>query len=374
MWTRTISSSPVRPAVDSRVGDPGDAHPVLLVRDVIDETSDARSIVLEVPEGGHDAFSYSAGQFLTFRIPSEQTGSVARSYSLSSAPGIDEHLKVTVKRTAGGYGSNWLCDNIAPGDGVVVLPPSGRFTPKSLDGDLLLLAAGSGITPVMSILKTAMKCGSGRVRLFYANRDADAVIFDAELQDLQRQYRARLVVEHWLDDRSGHPDSEVVRRTAEALPHGDAFVCGPAPFMDLVARGLAAAGFERARVHRETFSSLSGNPFAETAPHVGDVASGKPIGAEGAVGGGAAAVVHLEGRVHEFTWARDRSLVDALLERGVDVPHSCRSGECGSCACTILTGEVRMENSEILDPQDVEDGYFLGCQARPVSDSVEVEF
>nr|MDT0525589.1 FAD-binding oxidoreductase [Streptomyces sp. DSM 41633] len=135
---------------------------------------------------------YRAGQFLTLRIPSEQTGSVARCYSLCSSPATDKHLAVTVKRTATGYASNWLCDNVHSGDELECLPPAGLFTPADLDANLLLIAGGSGITPMVSIAKTVLARGRGRIMLLYANRDAESVIFAAQLRDLVAEHSYRL--------------------------------------------------------------------------------------------------------------------------------------------------------------------------------------
>ncbi|WP_157433062.1 FAD-binding oxidoreductase [Actinomadura rifamycini] len=126
------------------------------VVDVVEETADARSLLLAAPDEARDRFGYRPGQFLTLRIPGDGGSGTARCYSLSSAPGVDEHLKVTVKRVAGGFGSNWICDNVRPGDTLEVLPPAGLFTPERLDGRLLLFAGGSGITPVMSIVKAVL--------------------------------------------------------------------------------------------------------------------------------------------------------------------------------------------------------------------------
>ncbi len=142
-----------------------------------------------VPDELRDKFAYRPGQFLTLRIPSDRTGSVARCYSLASSPFTDDAPKVTVKRTSDGYGSNWLCDNIAAGQTLEVLPPAGVFTPKSLDHDFLLFGAGSGITPVISILKSALTQGGGTVVLVYANRDEKSVIFAEELRALAEKYR-----------------------------------------------------------------------------------------------------------------------------------------------------------------------------------------
>jgi len=154
----------------------------LQVADVVDETADARSLVFKVPDGSTipaDRLRYAPGQFLTLRVPSDRTGSVARCYSLCSSPFTDDALTVTVKRTVDGYASNWLCDNAHAGMKIHVLAPSGTFVPKTLDTDFLLLAAGSGITPMMAILKSALSEGGGKVGLIYANRDEKSVIFAA---------------------------------------------------------------------------------------------------------------------------------------------------------------------------------------------------
>lgn len=335
----------------------------LTVTDVIDETPDAKSIVLTVSDEVRDLFTYRPGQFLTFRIPSDETGHVARSYSLSSSPDTDVALKVTVKRTAGGYGSNWICDNLAPGSAVTVLPPSGRFTPTGFRHDLLLFAAGSGITPVMSILKSALTRTERSVVLFYANRDADSIIFRDELEGLERRFADRLTVRHHLDDRHGVATTDLLVELASEHSSSEAFVCGPGPFMDLVGDALRTAGVPDERHHREVFLSLSGDPFGEVPAREVDPQS--PT---------VETVVHLDDETHRFDWPADRTLVDVLLDRGVDVPFSCRSGECGSCACTVLSGAVDMANSEILDPADIADGFILGCQSRPDSGPIEIEF
>jgi 3-ketosteroid 9alpha-monooxygenase subunit B len=165
----------------------------LRVREVVQETGDAHSIVFDTPEG----FTYKPGQFLTLRLPHDE-GPVARCYSVSSAPGVDDHLKVTVKRVEGGRGSNWVCDNVVVGSEIDALAPSGTFTPRSYDVDLLLLAGGSGITPVMSIIKATLAHGSGRMFLVYANRDEQSVIFHKELRELVAEHPERLIVLHWL--------------------------------------------------------------------------------------------------------------------------------------------------------------------------------
>ncbi len=179
---------------------------VLTVAEVRPETEDAMSIVFDVPEALAEAFAFTPGQFLTLAIPSELTGVTARCYSVCVPPG--EPLTVTVKRTVDGYASNWLHENLHAGDSLRVLPPSGIFTPKDLDADLLLFAGGSGITPIMSIIRTALRDGRGQVVLLYANRDEASVIFGAALRDLAAEHVDRLQVVHWLESERGLPTPE----------------------------------------------------------------------------------------------------------------------------------------------------------------------
>ena len=239
---------------------------------VAEETGDACSISFEVPEGAEARFAYKPGQFLTLAVPSDQTGVAARCYSLSSSPVGGGPLTITVKRTADGYASNWICDHLRVGDTVRVLPPSGIFTPASLSADLLLLAAGSGITPVMSITRAALQRGTGRIVLLYANRDERSVIFAEELATLAAEHPDRLVVVHWLESIQGVPSQEQVKAFAASYTSYDAFVCGPAPFMKTAVAALKELGFPRERRHQEKFISLGGNPFGdlheqETAEH-----------------------------------------------------------------------------------------------------------
>ncbi|TLF58071.1 ferredoxin--NADP reductase [Nocardia cyriacigeorgica] len=343
----------------------GSRSVVLRVAAVIAETADTCSLVFDVPEELRERFQYQPGQFLTLRIPSDLTGSVARCYSLASSPYTDDRPKVTVKRTEGGYGSNWLCDNITAGSEIEVLPPSGVFTPKDLDEDLLLFGAGSGITPVMSILKSALARGTGKIVLVYANRDPGSVIFAAELRELADKEPQRLTVIHWLEPLQGLPTADALAGLVRPYTGYRAFMCGPRPFMDRVHDALAQLDVPRNRTHAEVFNSLAGDPFADQAPvEVSDEEAADAATVE----------VELDGEVHELRWPRKQTLVDIMLSKGLDVPYSCQEGECGSCACTVLEGKVEMANAEILDPEDIENGYILGCQARPVTDHLKIQF
>lgn len=339
----------------------------LEIADVIAETDDARSLVFKVPDGADvpaDRLRYTPGQFLTLRVPSDRTGSVARCYSLCSSPHTDSALTVTVKRTADGYASNWLCDNAHAGMKMHVLAPSGTFVPKSLDGDFLLIAAGSGITPMMAICKSALSEGDGQITLLYANRDEKSVIFAEELRNLTAKYPDRLSVIHWLESVQGLPSVPALTRLADPHTARQAFICGPGPFMAAAEEALRALGMPDQQVHLEVFRSLETDPFAAVKleePEDGDEAP-------------ATAVVTLDGTTHELSWPRKAKLLDVLLDKGLDAPFSCREGHCGACAVLKKSGEVGMEINDVLEPSDLEEGLILGCQALPVSDSVEVTY
>lgn len=324
------------------------------VTEVVRETADAHSLVLEPIDG---SFAYLPGQFLTVRIPSTED-SVARCYSLCSSPHCDEPARITVKRTAGGYGSNWLVDNAVEGTVLEVLRPSGTFTPRSLDADVLLLAAGSGITPVLSILKSCLRAGSGHVTLVYANRDERSVIFRDDLLRLAKEHPDRLTVLHWLESVQGLPAEAGLRALTAPYRDREAFLCGPGPFMDLASTVLNGLGVESVTVER--FTSITGDPFAAVAVDESGPAS--------------MVEVELDGETRTLRWPRENALLDVLLAAGLDAPFSCREGACSACACVLVRGEVDLAHNEVLDDRDLADGLILACQARPRTDEVKVTY
>lgn len=332
------------------------------VVEVVEETDDARSFVLEPGADARDAFDYRPGQFLTVDVPTDWEQGAARCYSLSSSPHLDEKPKVTVKRVEGGYASNHLIDNVVAGATLRVLKPAGTFTPASLDDDLLLVAGGSGITPVMSIAKSALHAGSARVTLIYANRDESSVIFADELAGLARQFPGRLTVVHWLESLQGLPDIAQLAELARPLADRQAYICGPGAFMDCALEALDQAGLPSGAVHVERFYSLEGDPFAET------TVEAEPGGET------ATAEVELDGQWHTVDWPTSAKLLDVLLDQGIDAPFSCREGNCSACAAVLLEGDVDMENNNILEAEDLEEGFVLTCQARPTTEHVKVSY
>jgi 3-ketosteroid 9alpha-monooxygenase subunit B len=334
------------------------------VAEVIRETDEACSLVLDVPPPLASMFAYLPGQFVTVRVPSDRFGSVARCYSLSSSPLLGERPAITVKRTEGGYASNWISDRVRAGTVLDLLPPAGTFTPRSLDGDLLLFAAGSGITPVMSILKSALYAGRGRVVLVYANRDERSVIFAASLRRLAADSGGRLVVVHWLDSLLGVPSAAAIaalaRPYAALYTTGEAFICGPDPYLALVREALSQLQAPAGRVHLERFLSLAENPFEAAVVEDGALA--------------ATLSVTLDGATTELPWPAGARMLDVLIDAGLEAPYSCRQGVCGACACQLTGGEVEMAHNEVLEEGDLAEGYILACQALALTSGVSITY
>ncbi|WP_018177181.1 ferredoxin--NADP reductase [Jongsikchunia kroppenstedtii] len=341
----------------------------ITVHAVVAESADAVSVSFDVPPELTDRFRYLPGQFLTLRIPSTQTGSVARCYSLSSSPAIDPRPTVTVKRTADGYASNWLCDNLAAGTAVTVLEPSGTFVADSPARDVLLCAAGSGITPIMSITKSILHSGTGHVALLYANRDRESTIFLARLAELAEQFPGRLMLLHWWEEDKGLPTAEDIADIVRPYSGRDTYLCGPQGFMAVTTAGLGQLGVMPAHIRREEYRSLDSNPFdtasapkAEPESH-GQAADGQPR-----------LVVDLDGETHELAWPRGTTLLQLLLDRGFDPPYVCRESACGTCVCSVKTGRTRMLMNESLIDDELEMGLTLACQTLPESDLLHIAF
>lgn len=315
-----------------------------------------------MPEALADTFRYKPGQFLTLHIP-HGAKALPRCYSCSSSPLLNEPPRVTIKRVVDGRASNWICDQLKAGDRVAVAPPAGVFTPKSLDGDFLLLAGGSGITPVLSILRSVLHAGHGRIRLIYANRDERSVIFAEELARLSREHPRRLQVIHWLDSVQGVPSQSQLAELAADWTEAQAFICGPGLFMDAAAAALHDLDMPRARIHIERFVSLPEDAEDLPADTLGQ-ADAAPVKIS----------VSLDGQVHEVSGQQGQILLDALDAAGLDAPYSCRAGACAACMCQLKSGEVELAHNHVLDQHDLDQGWILGCQAIMQSDHIEIAY
>jgi 3-ketosteroid 9alpha-monooxygenase subunit B len=336
------------------------AYYSLRVREVIDDTADAKSIVFEIPPEHAEAFRYRPGQFLTLRITHEGRH-LLRCYSLASCPIVDEPVRVVVKRVAQGRVSNWICDHVKVGDAMEVKPPAGHFIPHSLDDDFLLFAGGSGITPIFSIIRSSLIAGGGRLYLIYANRDEDSVIFRAQLNAIANDHATRLEVIHLLDSVHGLPSVARLAELSRSWIRADCYVCGPEAFMDCALEALRGLGVAPARIHVERFVSL---PDEEDAAPVNDRVGDDQIQLE----------VELDGAHHELTCSRGEPILDAMLRAGLKAPHSCQAGACGSCMCTLEAGEVHLRHNQVLDKNDLKQGWILACQAIADSAKVRVRF
>ena len=340
----------------------------LSVRAVVEETADAKSIVFDVPAAEAEHFRYRPGQFVTLRLLVDGRH-VPRCYSMSSAPAVDDAPRVTVKRVDGGRGSNWVCDHLKPGDVIEVLPPAGVFTPRSLDGDFLLLAGGSGITPVLSILRSALAQGSGRITLIYANRDERSVIFKRELTALAGAHPQRLLVIHWLDSVQGVPSVAQLAELALPFRRGQAFICGPTPFMDASVAALQGIEMDAEHIHVERFASL---PDEEDVAAAAAAVEAAP--AVAAVVDEAEVEVRIGGQLHHIVCGGNETLLEAALRQGIDAPYSCQAGMCASCMCQMVSGEVHMRTNDVLDKKDLAKGWVLACQAVPLTPQIAVKY
>jgi 3-ketosteroid 9alpha-monooxygenase subunit B len=359
------SSAPVSP--QGAVRDHG-FHP-LRVRRVVHETAEAASFVLEVPTHLQAAFAYEAGQFLTFRV--QVDGQVHhRCYSMSSSPAVDDELRVTVKRVPGGVVSNWMVDSLGEGDVVEVSTPAGVFCLAPGDGDLVAFSAGSGITPVFSLVKTALATSDRRVRLYYANRDRDAVIFGTEIDALAAGHPGRLEVVHHLDVERGFVDAGAVPPFVGSAS-ADVYVCGPTPFMDIVEGALLAHGVGADRIHIERFTP------AEPSTDADGAANGDGEGAAGGTGADASAsrvTVELGGRTDTVDHRAGTTILQTARQMGMAPPFSCESGSCATCMAKLVEGTVKMHVNDVLTDDEVAEGWVLTCQSVPTAASVHVVY
>jgi ferredoxin-NADP reductase len=320
----------------------------------VQETADACSFVLDVPGEFAPEFAYEPGQFCNFRLLLDGEPHI-RCYSMSSAPAVDAELQVTVKRVPGGVVSNRMIDTLSPGDVIEVSRPAGFFRLTG-DGDVVAFAGGSGITPVFSLIKTALATTSRRIRLLYANRDRDSVIFAAELERLVEEHGDRLTVVHHLDVEHGFVGPDDVREFVEGADDPQCYICGPDVFMTIVEDALGARGVDAGRIHIERFTR-------NAAP--------EPAGAET---NGCRVTIELDGRTDTTDHHSGTTILQTARQMGMAPPFSCESGNCATCMAKLVDGEVSMFVNNVLDDDEVADGWILTCQSVPTSPAVHVVY
>lgn len=333
----------------------------LRVVDVIHETTDSRSFVLEIPNDERAAFEYRAGQYCTFKVTTD-SGEHLRCYSMSSSPDLDEPFRTTIKRVPEGIVSNWLIDHISPGDFLTATPPAGLFCLYADDTrPILALAGGSGITPVASIVKTALATTGRPVRLLFANRDAASVILRGELDLLAAQRSDRFTVTHHLDDDSGYLDHDGVAAFVGSDLDTTVYLCGPTPFMDLAENALADLGHDPDLVHTERFVTAEPSDSDDAAD---------PDGAREA----ASIKLTLQGVPHDLDCRNGETILQAARRGGLSPPFSCQAGNCATCIAELSDGAVKMRINDVLTPDELADGWILTCQSEVTTPSATVAY
>jgi ferredoxin-NADP reductase len=342
-------------------------HP-LTVRRVVSETADAISIVFDVPDDLAALYTYRSGQFVTLRVVVDDVAHL-RSYSMSSAPDIDDELQVTVKRVPAGPVSSWLHGSLEPGDVLDVSVPAGAFGLADSDSadapvEIVAFAAGSGITPIISMVKSALHSTDRRVRLLFANQDRESVIFAAALNQLEASYPGRLSVHHHRDDESGYVDEALVASFLGDRRDVICYLCGPGGFMDVVQAGLSQAGVPPERIQLERFTP----PASKSAP------STEPVDATDD-DDAAPSITITVGRETKTVKQRDQlTILESARWSGLPAPSSCEAGHCATCMAQVLEGEVSMRLNDILTETEVEEGWVLTCQTVPLSPVVRVVY
>ncbi len=343
----------------------------LTVEDIVQETADAITIVFKQPE---PAMEYRSGQFLTL-IADIEGKEVRRSYSFCSAPGIDRHLAVTVKRVKGGLMSNFLPDNLKVSDQVRVMEPMGNFT-TDLQGQnkrhIIMFAGGSGITPFLSHIKSLLKHEPQSIAtLIYANRNIDSIIFKEKLAQLETEHQGRLHVIHILDEAplawqgpSGLLNPEMLAEILERIPNWGVentqyLMCGPEGMMSNISAYLADYGINSEHIFKESF----------VAPTINKEAASED---DGTIKAREVTVVY-DDEEHTFVVEPDSTILETALDQDVDLPYSCQSGLCTACRGKLLSGQVKMDEEEGLSDAERDEGYVLTCVGHPLTDDVKIE-
>ena len=326
----------------------------LVVADVVDETADTRSFVFDIPPELAETFHYEAGQFCTFRAEIAGNATV-RCYSMSSSPEVGDPLTTTVKRVEAGLMSNWMNDELHVGDEIDVMAPAGLFVLRDVQRPIVAFAGGSGITPILSIIKSALARTARPILLVYANRRADAVIFAGELDRLSAESSGQLTVHHHLDEERGFLDAARCAALVGERDDADFYVCGPGPYMDVVEAALATLDVENERVFIERFV------VPEDAPEVEATIT-------------ESVVIRLGRRAHSLEYREGDTVLETARRGGLSPPYQCESGSCATCMAHLDEGSVRMRVNNALTPEEVDDGWILTCQSLPTSAALVVDY
>jgi ring-1,2-phenylacetyl-CoA epoxidase subunit PaaE len=347
----------------------------LTVSDVRRETPEAVSIAFAVPPDLAGAYRFNPGQHITLRTQVDGN-EVRRSYSICTMP-EDHELRIAVKKVEGGLFSTLANERIKAGDAIDVMTPQGRFgvaLDPNAERHYLAIAAGSGITPVMSIIRAVLTHEpKSRVTLIYGNRSTQSIIFREQLEDLKDRFLSRFTVHHILSREAqeialldGRINSGKLAALLRTLPKGDidqAFLCGPGGLIEEGRAALTRYGVPAVRIHVEYFST-DGTPVAVRATAPTAAATVQE----------AVARITLNGARHEVPVHAGETIVDAGLRAGLEMPYSCRGGMCCTCRAKVREGEVVMDTNYSLEPWELEAGYVLTCQSHPTTPVVVLDY
>lgn len=356
-------------------------HPLQIKR-IAPEAGDSVAITFDIPAAQREAFAFEPGQFLTLRS-TVQGQDLRRTYSISSARSRlqrDGELEIGIRPVEGGLFSNWACRQLRAGDTLQVMPPDGRFTVKKQRAiHRVGFAAGSGITPILSIAATTLQeQPDSKFTLVYGNRRMASVMFNEALQDLKDRYADRFTMVHILSRQAqevdllqGRIDGDKVRALmATLLPPksmDEVFVCGPEAMIEAVQAALLQAGVPEGRIYSERFTTtpeVAAKVQADSNAKASQATKGKRI----------ALTVVLDGKQHELSVGPDEHVLDAALNAGLDLPYSCKGGVCCTCRAKVLEGSVQMDKNFTLDADEMRQGFVLSCQARATSERLVLSY
>ncbi len=360
----------------------------LFVKRIESLTAQSAAITLAIPPDLRDTFGFTPGQFVTLRAMVDGE-SVRRSYSICSTPAQlarAQEITVGIKRVEGGVFSSWATTALQVGDELDVMPPDGRFTPKpalaTASAHRLGIAAGSGITPILSIMAHTLENEpSARFTLVYGNQRSNTIMFSEALQDLKDRYAARVSLIHVLSRQpqevallQGRLDEAKVGALLEhAVPTGqitEVFICGPEEMIESSERAAAQAGIVRERIHTERFASPSAT--AKTTKKIAAPAEFKGSGGQKSYA--FALEVVLDGKGHSFGMNADDNVLDTALDGGLDLPYACKGGVCCTCRAKVLEGKVKMDKNFTLEQWEIDKGFVLTCQSHCVSQRVVISY
>ncbi len=347
----------------------------LKIKEVKKETIDCVSVSFLIPKELSDLFVFKEGQNITIKknINGEE---LRRSYSVCNAP-YENELKVAIKKTTGGLFSTFANDELKAGDVLEIMPPTGRFNAKATEGNFLAIAAGSGITPIISIIKHTLKTqANSSFTLIYGNKSRGSIIFFEEIEALKNKFMERFTCVNILSRERTDAEINYGRigtEKLEGLQHlinfntfNDAYICGPEEMIFASAAFLEGQGMPKGNIHFELFTTPGQKQFAETK---GQFAKEEDAGPKSNI------TIKLDGRTFNFDLAyKADNILDAALQQGADLPYACKGGVCCTCRAKLLEGKVHMDVNYALEDDEVAEGFILTCQSHPLTEKVVVDF